>query len=122
MDEKAKEITKTCKHHGETIYVLEGRNSYRCKRCRVEAVTEARRKRKNKLVEIHGGECVVCGYSKCPQALQFHHLDPTQKEFGIAKSGVCRSFDTMKAEADKCVLVCANCHTEIEAGITKLEY
>ena len=49
-------------------------------------------------------------------ALQFHHLDATAKEFQISERGVTRSIAAARAEAAKCVLLCANCHAEVEAG------
>lgn len=75
---------------------------------------KARRKRtKEQLVEYKGGKCEICGYNKCIGALEFHHLDPTQKDFSISDSNVYRDLDTLKTEVDKCILVCANCHREI---------
>ena len=75
---------------------------------------EARRKSKEKLVEYKGGECECCGYNRCIKALEFHHVDPKKKEFGITSSN--RKFEILKKEADKCILVCATCHREIEYG------
>ena len=62
------------------------------------------------LVEYKGGKCEVCGYNKCVAALEFHHPDPTVKEGGII--GTTASLDRQKEEADKCNLLCANCHRE----------
>lgn len=74
---------------------------------------------KEKLIEYKGGKCQVCGYNKCASALEFHHLDPSQKDFTI--SGGTKSFENLKPEVDKCILVCANCHREIHAGLVDLE-
>ena len=74
-------------------------------------------KMKQKAVEYKGGKCQVCGYNKCIQALQFHHLDPTHKDFSIAH--VTRSWEGIKKEIDKCILVCGNCHVEIHNGLIK---
>ena len=115
-------LIKECPRHGRTEYVLEPyRNRYRCRKCRNFQVTKNRQNRKLKLVEHFGGKCKVCGYDKCPQALQFHHLNPGEKEFGISKSGLCRSYERMLAEAKKCLLVCCRCHAEIENGIITLD-
>lgn len=73
------------------------------------------RKTKLKAIEYKGGKCIVCGYNKSIRALQFHHLDPTQKDFGI--SGTTKSFEKLKPELDKCVLLCANCHGEVHEGL-----
>lgn len=72
------------------------------------------RKMKQKAVEYKGGKCKKCGYDKCLQALDFHHRDPKDKTFSIAKNGLRFSWDRLKREIDKCDLVCANCHREIE--------
>lgn len=76
-----------------------------------DAITIKRRAIKNMLIQRAGGKCVKCGYSKCNRALEFHHLDPNQKDFGISKN-LTKSIDFLKSEADKCILLCANCHAE----------
>lgn len=65
-------------------------------------------------IKLLGGECSVCGYNKSPYALHFHHTDPDAKEFGIARNGNTRSWERVKKELSKCVLLCANCHAEVE--------
>jgi tRNA(Ile2) C34 agmatinyltransferase TiaS len=109
-----------CNHHDETEFVLEGRGEYRCKRCRADAVSRHRRMVKETLVAEAGGGCVVCGYDRCLTALAFHHLDPSDKLLAISQNGVTLSLATIRAEAQKCVLVCANCHAEIESGAINL--
>jgi transposase len=109
-----------CIHHGETEFVLEGRGRYRCRRCRSDAVSRHRRKVKETLVAEAGGCCVACGYDRCLTALAFHHLDPSDKRLAISQNGVTLAFSTIRAEAQKCVLVCANCHAEIESGALDL--
>ena len=68
-------------------------------------------------VEYKGGCCEKCGYKKYIGALEFHHLDPNEKDFGIADKGFIRSWDKIKKELDKCILVCSNCHKEIHNEI-----
>jgi hypothetical protein len=63
---------------------------------------------------------VLCGYSRCPAALQFHHRDPATKSFAVSRQGVTRSLARARAEARKCVLLCANCHAEVESGFAQL--
>lgn len=108
--------TMTCPRHGETEFVIEGRGYYRCKRCRADGVVRHRQKMKAILVEEAGGRCVICGYSRHVQALQFHHLDPSDKRLGLSGQGVTYSLARLREEAKKCVLLCANCHVEVEIG------
>ena len=110
---KPKNIEKECKHHGVCRWILEGRGYYRCTKCRMDAVTRKRKKLKEELVIYKGGKCEICGYSKCIAALDFHHKDPTKKDFGLGKNGLTRGLEKCKLEVDKCMLVCANCHREI---------
>jgi len=108
-------VIRECKVHGETEYVLRKDNRYRCKKCSMESVLKRRKNLKMKSVEYKGGECTVCGYNKCVDALEFHHLDPDEKDFGIASSGYTRSWEKIRTELDKCILVCSNCHKEIHS-------
>jgi hypothetical protein len=75
-------------------------------------VTKYRQDLKRKLVEYKGGKCELCGYNRCIAALEFHHQDPNEKDFGIAYKGRCVTFDEAKREVDRCLLLCANCHRE----------
>lgn len=113
-------FTGRCARHGETTFVIENSGRARCRRCRMERVVEWRRRKKAILVAEAGGRCQLCGYDRCPAALEFHHLDPRSKSFGISLRGVTRSLDECRAEAAKCVLLCANCHAEVEAGVASL--
>jgi len=118
---KEKYVIKICKHHGETEYVLEGRNYYRCKKCRSNSVTKRRHVVKSKLINEFGGKCKICSYNKCVRALEFHHIDSSEKNFGLAHKGFSRNYKKSLEEAKKCILVCANCHREIEAGLIKID-
>ena len=85
-----------------------------------QAVAKRRRKVKEFAVAYRGGKCQICGYNKCIWALDLHHIDPKTKEFGLGEKGYTRSWEAIKRETDKCVLICSNCHREVEAGITQL--
>ncbi len=85
-----------------------------------KAVIERRKKLRVMAREYKGGKCMICNYKKCADALDFHHSDPKQKDFGLSARGVTRSWEKIKKEIDKCILVCANCHREIHAGMTQL--
>ncbi|HKI67147.1 MAG TPA: hypothetical protein VJ989_07760 [Solirubrobacterales bacterium] len=119
-DDGARFATFDCKRHGTTEFVLEGRGYYRCKRCRSEAVARRRRTIKRQLVEEAGGACVLCGYARWVGALQFHHVEAAEKEFHLAQGGYSRSIARSRTEMEKCVLLCANCHSEVEGGFATL--
>ena len=72
------------------------------------------------LVAEAGGRCQLCGYERCSRALGFHHVDPASKSFTVAFGGLTRSIARARAEVGKCVLLCANCHMEVEAGVRSL--
>ena len=88
----------------------------------IKAVAKRRRKIKLMAIEYKGGKCQICNYNKYPGGLDLHHLDPKTKSFGIGDKGYTRAWETVKVELDKCILVCANCHRELEAGITQLPW
>lgn len=80
-----------------------------------------RRNTKQRMIDAMGGQCSICGYSRCPEALAFHHLDPSQKDFGFgAMRANPKSWPKIVEELRKCVLVCARCHIEVHAGMTKV--
>jgi transcriptional regulator with XRE-family HTH domain len=125
LDELNRDGSRTvelvCKKHGLTRHVsIKSERRLRCSRCSVEAVERRRRKVKDMLIAEAGGKCLICGYSRHPAALQFHHLDPAIKSFGLGVRGITRSLARLRAEAAKCVLLCANCHAEVEVGATEL--
>lgn len=109
-----------CPRHGHTAFFARPEGGYRCARCNAAAVSERRRQVKRLLLEEAGGKCRICGFAGHPAALQFHHLDREAKEFHIAQRGHSRSIERVRAEAAKCVLLCANCHAQVEAGAKEL--
>jgi transposase-like protein len=114
-------IRRVCPRHGLTYFKRRGdSNAFRCLQCRAEAVLRRRRKVKDILVAEAGGRCASCGYDRYVGAMHFHHRDPAAKTFSLSYAGVTRSLDRARAEAAKCVLLCANCHAEIEAGVRSL--
>lgn len=71
---------------------------------------------KLKLVEYKGGCCIKCGYSKYYGALELHHRDISTKDFDWTKLRL-KSWNKIILEADKCDLLCSNCHREIHRVI-----
>lgn len=110
-----REEIRECKVHGESKYreYSEGKNkkSFRCLKCRAESIKRIYNGKKEKAVTYLGGECTKCGYKKCLAALEFHHLDPSKKDITPAKV-LNRSWENIKKEIDKCILLCSNCHKE----------
>jgi transposase len=109
-----------CPKHGHTAFFARREGGFRCAKCNSAAVSERRREVKRRLVSEAGGRCKICGFAQNPVALQFHHLDPSRKEFHLGSKGISRSMGRMRTEAEKCVLLCANCHALVEAGVEKL--
>jgi 5-methylcytosine-specific restriction endonuclease McrA len=105
-----------CDTHGESGLVLDAGGALRCKQCRAEAVSRRRRRVKAILVAEAGGKCCICGYDRNLRALHFHHVEPHNKRLGIGARGLALAIDTLRAEARKCVLLCSNCHAEVEDG------
>lgn len=125
-----KSATKKCNHCGSDKPIKEfdlkydgspGRRRSRCSNCRRKLDRLRRRSNVHAWKDWAGGECVVCGYKKCEEALEFHHRDPSEKESSVSQ--ICReyspftaiqsSIDKVTAEMAKCDLLCANCHREL---------
>lgn len=91
-----------------------------------KSITRRKKSRFNKKARFKdslGGKCQICGYDKYQGALHFHHVDPTQKKFGISDATARKKYpeEEVQAELKKCVLVCANCHAEIHANLIQLQ-
>lgn len=70
--------------------------------------------RKLMFIDERGGKCEICGYNKNMAALEFHHVNPNEKEFELDKRSLSNnSIQTLRNELEKCIVVCANCHREI---------
>lgn len=83
-------------------------------------IKDYRQRTKQRLVEIFGGKCQLCGYNKSIAALDFHHLDPSKKDFAIGNTPI-HNWEKVLEESKKCILVCANCHREIHAGLLDIK-
>lgn len=106
------------KHNLKTKATLKEKETKEEKRRKsVIAVSNRRRKVKLLALEYKGNKCSLCGYDKYVGALEFHHTDPNQKDYNLAKKGYTFSWKRIKEELDKCILVCANCHREIHGNL-----
>lgn len=76
-----------------------------------ECVIRAQKRKKQFAIDQFGGKCIICGYDRCINALEFHHTDGKDKSpsYVIGRW----SWNRARKELDKCILVCANCHREI---------
>lgn len=83
--------------------------SFKCKN--KQCVQKRREKLKFMAIEYKGNMCNDCRNSfKEYNVYEFHHLDPNGKDFGISSNGHTKSWDKVKEELDKCVMLCSNCH------------
>ena len=78
--------------------------------------TNSNHRKKQRLIRCFHSKCGICGYNKCIQALEFHHLDPNEKEFSISRYSNW-SFERTSQEVRKCILICSNCHKEYHNGL-----
>ena len=102
-----------CEIHGFVkFYKYKSNLKGRCSKCHLIRTSKRRQQIKVRAVEYLGGKCSKCGYNSCMAALEFHHIDPEKKDFGIC--GYSRSWEHLKEELDKCIILCSNCHKELE--------
>jgi hypothetical protein len=110
---------KCCKKcHGKILPANHKDKNPYCSDCDPKKISknnpEERHRRKEYLVEMLGGKCVICGYKRSVKALSFHHKNPAEKEFDITNNGnILRDWDLVIKEAKKCELLCLNCHMEL---------
>jgi len=100
---------------------LGGYTAY-CKPCQVLQTLERQKEFKRQCIRYSGGKCCMCGYHKSMCALEFHHINPDEKDFNISMMNVTKFNDLVKVELDKCILVCSNCHREEHERINSIKY
>ena len=90
-----------------------------CYSCMPDGVQLTRGMFLAKIKEARGGKCARCGYDKCIKALEFHHIDPSKKDFTISND----HFKLQEAidESKKCILICSNCHKELHDNLWSLK-
>lgn len=81
---------------------------------RKQQAYERRQKLRAQVVAFMGGKCAICGYDRSSAAFDFHHLNPAEKDFTI--SDRMTSFEAIRPELEKCVLLCCRCHREVHDG------
>lgn len=101
---------RECSKHGLTTHRKGADKRWVCKACHKGWVKKLRQGKRQKLIDHHGGKCIICGYNKCTAALVFHHRDPSSKCFILGQNN--RSYKVQLEESKKCDLLCHNCHAE----------
>ena len=79
-------------------------------------VIEFVKRRKENLIKVFGSKCCICGFNKWQSALEFHHINPEEKEFGLTTSSTTKAIEKQLEEMKKCILVCSNCHRGIHSN------
>lgn len=98
---KLKEVRQICYSNAKRKF---------CNKNPYEQIKNYRKKIKLTAILYKGSKCKKCGYNDNIAALDFHHLDLKEKDFGISASHV--GWDKLKKELDKCIILCSNCHRE----------
>ena len=104
-----------CNKHGDCEHVESGikTKKWKCCQCAILYSSNYRKRMKQRAVDYKGGSCELCGYNKSISILTFHHRDPLLKDFNLSGSGICKSWNKLIIELDKCQLLCFNCHYEV---------
>ena len=100
-------------------YLYDKKKGHTLVKCNACYVKKRRVNLKQKSIEKMGGKCSICGYSKCLNALQFHHTNPSVKNFNISSNIGRYALQSIQNELKKCIVVCANCHFEIHSKETE---
>ena len=83
----------------------------------LDPVVAHRRRRKLRAVTHMGSACYACDRDGPPALFEFHHSNADEKDFGLSESGIPHRWERVVAELEKCVMLCANCHREVHAGV-----
>lgn len=112
---------KICPICGKEFYPLTSTAHQRtcCYNCMPNGIQLTRGMFLAKIKESRGGKCIRCGYDRCIKALEFHHIDPSKKDFTISND----HFHLLEAveESKKCILICSNCHKELHDNLWNIE-
>jgi hypothetical protein len=125
MKEKILQLRKEGKSYNEICDILQCSKStvswHCCNKSTKKSILEKRNNKRIKdrrdLKILHGGKCFVCGYYKCLRALEFHHKNPKQKKDTVGNLMRDKGVKAAHKESKKCVLLCGNCHCELEEGL-----
>lgn len=86
---------------------------------RRDRVRQSKREYRARLRQWVAAYKVERGCQRCPErhpaCLELHHPDPAIKEFEPADMVMNVGLAKIRAEADRCVVLCANCHRKLHA-------
>lgn len=78
--------------------------------CKRHYKSEQRKQRWEFIIQMKGGCCQRCGISYHYSVYDLHHREPDKKDFSVGSLIGSVSFERLLEEADKCDLLCSNCH------------
>ena len=118
--DRTHKICPNCKTEKTIDQFYKGKKNFtNCKVCHNQHTKNRQKRLKQEAVNYMGGKCQNCGYDKYIGALEFHHINPEDKEFSIGQNKL-YAFDKIKNELDKCILLCSNCHKEFHGGLIEI--
>lgn len=97
-------------------FTAKKKHKFKCNTCCYQETRKRERDKKLRAIEYLGGECIKCGYNDYYGALEFHHLNPSEKECDWKRLKH-RSWKKIVIELDKCVCLCSNCHKEVHRDL-----
>lgn len=111
-------LCRTCSAKRSKVYYQENKQHHK-------ATTSQNRKVYRKKISTYLNAIKACGCCLCPEktfcCLEFHHLDPSKKEYDIGRLAWDGSAEKLKAELAKCCVICSNCHRKLHAGMVDVE-
>jgi len=119
-----KRETKTCSvcEVEKSLSDYYRKNHSQCKKCHYKD-TDLRRKkvnaeRKDYFLKLLGGKCNHCGGIFPKECYDFHHVDPSKKDFHFNSMNN-HSMERLQEEINKCILLCSNCHRIEHANLRR---
>jgi hypothetical protein len=110
---------KSCQLELNETNQYKSSRAHLCKKCFSKYQVKKGVEKKLKLIQRHGGECQSCGYKGHYSVFDFHHLDPSKKEIQLECDRW--GWNRLTEEADKCALLCSNCHRLVHAGEIEIQ-
>lgn len=107
IENKRKTICKVCERTYKTAYYNRNKKDYPIR-------TKKRRALLKTLIQNSKTHCKICGESE-KICLDYHHL--FDKKFILSQGHNIGSIKKVKEEIAKCIILCANCHRKVHAGI-----